>query len=112
MSRLSRGIRAGAGSRRLFDEEDRRYLDLLAGAGVLNYGHNPPGSSRGDQRYLAEAELSTLDLHTVAKRQFLDAFERHILVPRGPGPKIQFTGPTSNAIEAALKIAGSPAGTP
>ncbi|MFX5743139.1 hypothetical protein ABTE37_19565, partial [Acinetobacter baumannii] len=26
----------------LFDEEDRRYLDLLAGAGVLNYGHNPP----------------------------------------------------------------------
>ncbi|NWN23019.1 aminotransferase class III-fold pyridoxal phosphate-dependent enzyme, partial [Escherichia coli] len=44
--------------------------------------------------------------HTVAKRRFLDAFERHILVPRGLDYKIQFTGPTgTNAIEAALKIA-------
>ncbi|WP_137863195.1 MULTISPECIES: diaminobutyrate--2-oxoglutarate transaminase [unclassified Sphingomonas] len=91
----------------LFDEEDRRYLDLLAGAGVLNYGHNPPEIVAAISDYLAEGGIvHALDLHTVAKRRFLDAFERHILVPRGLDYKIQFTGPTgTNAIEAALKIA-------
>ena len=26
----------------LFDEEGRQYIDLFAGAGTLNYGHNNP----------------------------------------------------------------------
>jgi len=91
----------------LFDEEERRYLDLLVGAGVLNYGHNPPEIVAAVSRYLADGGIvHALDLHTVAKRRFLDAFECHILAPRGLDYKIQFTGPTgANAIEAALKIA-------
>jgi diaminobutyrate-2-oxoglutarate transaminase len=47
-----------------------------------------------------------LDLFTGAKREFLDAFERLVLLPRGLDHKVQFTGPTgTNAVEAALKLA-------
>ncbi|WP_033919670.1 diaminobutyrate--2-oxoglutarate transaminase [Sphingomonas sp. 37zxx] len=98
---------ARAQGAQLFDEEGRRFLDLLGGAGVMNYGHNPPGVVAAVSAYLADGGIvHALDLHTVAKRRFLEAFERCILAPRQLYYKIQFTGPTgANAIEAALKIA-------
>jgi hypothetical protein len=47
-----------------------------------------------------------LDLHTGPKREFLETFERLVLVPRGLDHRVQFTGPTgANAVEAALKLA-------
>jgi len=47
-----------------------------------------------------------LDLHTSAKRDFIDTFQRVILAPRGLDYKLQFPGPTgTNAVEAALKLA-------
>ena len=47
-----------------------------------------------------------LDLHTDTKADFLEAFERHILAPRGMDHRVMFTGPTgANAVEAAMKIA-------
>ena len=47
-----------------------------------------------------------LDMSTVAKREFLETFQRNILEPRGLDYKVQFPGPTgTNTVEAALKLA-------
>lgn len=91
----------------LWDEHGRQYVDFFAGAGTMNYGHNEPRMKAALVAYLADdAMLHSLDLHTVAKREFLEEFERTILVPRGLDYRIQFPGPTgTNAVEAALKLA-------
>ena len=91
----------------LFDAQGRSYLDFLAGAGSLNYGHNNPVLRQQLVDYiLANGITHSLDLHTEAKARFLNAFERCILEPRKLGYLVQFTGPTgTNAVEAAMKIA-------
>ncbi|TNY38144.1 diaminobutyrate--2-oxoglutarate transaminase [Thermomonospora catenispora] len=89
------------------DESGRVYLDFFAGAGSLNYGHNNPLLKQRLLRYLADDFIvHSLDAHTVAKREFLQAFHDIVLAPRGLDYKIQFPGPTgTNAVEAALKLA-------
>ncbi len=91
----------------LTDTEGRSYLDFLAGAGALNYGHNPPALVAAVMDYLrAGGVVHSLDLHTRAKGDFLERLEDIILAPRGLRYKVQFTGPTgANAVEAALKLA-------
>lgn len=91
----------------LTDATGRSYIDFLAGAGALNYGHNHDAIKAALMDYIAADGLTHgLDLHTVAKRRFLEKFEQQILRPRGLDYKVQFTGPTgTNAVEAALKIA-------
>ncbi|QIB64508.1 diaminobutyrate--2-oxoglutarate transaminase [Kineobactrum salinum] len=91
----------------LYDEEGHEYLDFLAGAGTLNYGHNNPAFKRKLIAYIEEDGISHgLDLHTRAKAEFLDTFNEKILKPRGLEFVMQFTGPTgTNAVEAALKLA-------
>ncbi|MBD3647055.1 MAG: aminotransferase class III-fold pyridoxal phosphate-dependent enzyme, partial [Pseudomonadales bacterium] len=91
----------------LFDESGREYIDFLAGAGSLNYGHNHPVLKSALRDYLDSDRITHgLDLHTRAKADFLTAFRNLILKPRGLNYRIQFTGPTgSNAVEAALKLA-------
>lgn len=91
----------------LYDEEGNAYLDFLAGAGTLNYGHNNPVLKEKLVAYLSEDNIvHGLDMHTVAKRDFLDMFDQVIFQPRNMNYIMQFTGPTgSNAVEAALKIA-------
>jgi diaminobutyrate-2-oxoglutarate transaminase len=91
----------------LRDEAGKRYIDFLSGAGALNYGHNNDAMrSRIIEYMTSDGIVHSLDLHTTAKRRFLEAFERYILAPRGLDYKIQFCGPTgTNAVEAALKIA-------
>ncbi|WP_375055165.1 diaminobutyrate--2-oxoglutarate transaminase [Zobellella sp. DQSA1] len=91
----------------LFDSNNRQYLDFLAGAGALNYGHNHPVLKQALLNYIAaDGVTHSLDLHTVAKSRFLEAFRNHILRPRQLDYRLQFTGPTgTNAIEAALKLA-------
>lgn len=91
----------------LFDQEGNRYLDFLAGAGSLNYGHNNPELKESLLDYISDDGVTHgLDMHTQAKEEFLDALRSHILQPRGLDYKIQFTGPTgTNAVEAALKLA-------
>ena len=83
------------------------YLDFFAGAGALNYGHNHPVLQQAAIDYLASgAVVHSLDTHTPAKRGFMEAFERHILEPRGLDHRLLFPGPTgTNAVEAALKTA-------
>ena len=92
---------------RLIDSEGHEYLDFLAGAGSLNYGHNNPVLKRALMEYIdVDGIAHGLDLHTRAKAEFLQAFRNIILEPRGLDYRLQFTGPTgTNAVEAALKIA-------
>src|SRR5882762_118509 len=92
----------------LRDVQGRRYLDFLAGAGSLNYGHNNPLFKDALIDYISQDGIThSLDLHTVAKERFLLAMHDVILAPRGLGDYVmQFTGPTgTNAVEAALKLA-------
>lgn len=91
----------------LWDVQGRRYLDFLAGAGSLNYGHNNPVLKKALLDYIEQdAVTHSLDLHTSAKERFLTAMRDIILAPRGLDYVTQFTGPTgANAVEAALKIA-------
>jgi diaminobutyrate-2-oxoglutarate transaminase len=92
----------------LRDVHGKRYLDFLAGAGSLNYGHNNPVFKEALIEYIEQDGIThSLDLHTVAKERFLLAMHEIILKPRGLGDYVmQFTGPTgTNAVEAALKLA-------
>jgi diaminobutyrate-2-oxoglutarate transaminase len=91
----------------LWDVRGHRYLDFLAGAGSLNYGHNNPVLKAALMEYLEGDSIThSLDLHTAAKEQFLEAMWKIVLEPRRLDYVIQFTGPTgANAVEAALKIA-------
>ncbi|MGE4532145.1 diaminobutyrate--2-oxoglutarate transaminase [Halomonas sp.] len=92
---------------RLTDEDGRQYIDFLAGAGTLNYGHNNPEIKQALLEYLAEDNIiHGLDFFTAAKRRYLEALEEIILKPRGLDYKVQFPGPTgTNAVEAAIRLA-------
>ena len=91
----------------LFTADGKRYLDFLAGAGAINYGHNNPYIKNAIVNYLSEDNiLHALDLFTVAKQDFLKAFDEIILKPKGLDYKIMCCGATgTNAVEAALKLA-------
>lgn len=98
----------------MYDEKGRRYIDFLAGAGTLNYGHNEPYIKSKLIEYLLGDNIGhSLDLHTVAKREFLETFNNVILKPRKLSYVAQFTGPTgTNAVEAAFKLARKVTGRP
>jgi diaminobutyrate-2-oxoglutarate transaminase len=91
----------------LHDVNGGRYLDFLSGCSSLNYGHNHPVLKRALLDYIeADGIAHGLDLHTSAKRSFLEALEEVILAPRGMNHRAMFTGPTgTNAVEAAIKLA-------
>lgn len=91
----------------LRDETGRTYLDFFAGAGALNYGHNPPELKPALLEYLADDGITHgLDMHTAAKGVFLEHLRGLVLAPRGLDHRVQFPGPGgTNAIEAALKLA-------
>ncbi|MCG7500131.1 diaminobutyrate--2-oxoglutarate transaminase [Vibrio sp. Of7-15] len=88
-------------------EQGKRYLDFLAGAGSLNYGHNHPTLKQSLLDYIEMDGIThSLDMHSNAKATFLEALQRCILSPRNLNYKVQFTGPTgTNAVEAAMKLA-------
>jgi len=88
-------------------ESGDKYLDFLAGAGSLNYGHNNPIFKQALLDYIESDGITHgLDMHSGAKAEFLTALQNHILEPRALNYKVQFTGPTgTNAVEAALKLA-------
>lgn len=90
----------------LYTQDGRGYIDFLAGAGSLNYGHNNPVLQESLIEYIRHNGIThSLDFHTAAKAEFLTALQEVILEPRGFDYRVQFTGPTgANAVEAALKI--------
>ncbi len=92
----------------LVTQDGKRYIDFLAGAGTLNYGHNHPVLKQALLDYIESDGITHgLDMYTAAKERFLETFNRLILEPRGMGDyRMQFTGPTgTNAVEAAMKLA-------
>ncbi|WP_321390289.1 diaminobutyrate--2-oxoglutarate transaminase [Emcibacter sp.] len=91
----------------LFDQKGKKYLDFLAGAGTLNYGHNHPFLKSRLLDYISRDGITHgLDMHTDAKENFLKTFDEVILAPRKMNYVVQFTGPTgTNAVEAAFKLA-------
>ena len=91
----------------LYDQDGNEYLDFLAGAGSMNYGHSNPAFKEKLLEYISKDGITnSLDLHTDAKGSFLETFKEKILNPRGYDYMLQFTGPTgTNAVEAALKVA-------
>ena len=91
----------------LHGEDGNQYVDFLAGAGALNYGHNNPFLKAKLMDYIEKNGVTHgLDLATTAKENFIRVFNRYILEERGFNYKMQFTGPTgTNAVEAAIKLA-------
>ena len=89
------------------DENGKQYIDFFCGAGALNYGHNNDYIKKRVIEYLeSDGIIHSLDMFTSAKRDFIEFFEKNVLLPRGFSYKIQFPGPTgTNAVEAALKLA-------
>ena len=106
-SRVLPGLFDTASGSILRDVRGREYIDFLAGAGSMNYGHNDPDMRGALVAHLSRNGItSSLDLYSEPKRRFLEAFEERVLVPRHLRYKVQFTGPTgANAVEAALKLA-------
>lgn len=96
----------------LYDENNKEYIDFLAGAGTLNYGHNNPKLKKALLDYIMDDGLTHgLDMWTTAKRDFLETLEDLVFKPRGLEYVVQFCGPTgTNAIEAALRIARNATG--
>lgn len=90
-----------------FDEDGQKYLDFFCGAGALNYGHNNDIIKSKVIDYLMDdGVIHSLDMYTVAKRDFIECLENKLLKPRGLDYKIMFPGPTgTNAVESALKLA-------
>jgi diaminobutyrate-2-oxoglutarate transaminase len=91
----------------VYDEDENEYIDFLAGAGALNYGHNHPVMRTKLIEYIESGGIThSLDLHTEAKKEFMEAYRDKILRPRDMDYTMMFTGPTgTNAVEAALKMA-------
>ena len=91
----------------MIDENEKEYVDFFAGAGALNFGHNPTIMNQRIIEYLqSDGIVHSMDMYTAPKREFLTYFQEKILAPRGLNYKIQFAGPTgTNAVEAAVKLA-------
>ena len=91
----------------MFDDQGKEYIDFFAGAGALNYGHNPDYMVEKMIAYLqSDGILHSMDMFTQPKQAFLDYFVSNVLKPRGLDYKIQFCGPTgTNAVECAVKLA-------
>ncbi len=96
----------GRGSE-IWDESGRRYIDFFAGAGALNYGHNPPEIKKRLIRYLTEDGIGhSLDMATTAKVRFIKRFNDVILSPRSLRYRLMFPGPTgADSIDCAVKLA-------
>nr|WP_314464363.1 diaminobutyrate--2-oxoglutarate transaminase [uncultured Clostridium sp.] len=91
----------------LYTQSGEAYIDFLAGAGALNYGHNNEYIKEKVLEYIASDNvIHNLDMYSVAKMEFINSFYEYILKPKNMDYKMQFCGPTgTNAVEAALKLA-------
>ncbi|MFD1708349.1 diaminobutyrate--2-oxoglutarate transaminase [Siminovitchia sediminis] len=92
---------------KLWDVNNREYIDFFAGAGALNYGHNHDKMKELLIKYIEEDAIThSLDMATMARGEFLKKFNQVILKPRNLDYKVMFPGPTgTNTVESALKIA-------
>src|SRR5699024_6691517 len=85
----------GASVSIMTDEQGKEYIDFLAGAGALSYGHNNRKRRSELIDYLtSDGMVHSLDMMTPAKRGCLQTFKELILEPRNLDYKILFPGPT------------------
>lgn len=91
---------------RVWSRDGASYLDFFSGAGAASYGHNHPAIVEPVLEYLRERGIvAALDMFTVARQGFLEAFERVALRGRHRY-RVQFAGPGgASAVDAALKLA-------
>ncbi len=91
----------------MYSADGTRYIDFLAVAGSMNYGHNNLEIKKAIMQYLEDDNIiNALDMYTEAKEEFLQTFNELILQPRKLNYKVMCCGPTgTNAVEAALKLA-------
>lgn len=92
---------------KLWDTDNKEYIDFFAGAGALNYGHNNENMQKKIVEYIqGNGIIHSLDMGTTPRKEFLERFQEVILKPRNLDYKIMFPGPTgTNTVESALKIA-------
>lgn len=92
---------------KVWDVDNKEYIDFFAGAGTLNYGHNNEQMKKLLLDYIEQDFIThSLDMATVARAEFLERFNEVILKPRNLDYKIMFPGPTgTNTVESALKLA-------
>ncbi|BAC12474.1 diaminobutyric acid aminotransferase [Oceanobacillus iheyensis HTE831] len=92
---------------KLWDKNGNEYIDFFAGAGALNYGHNPSEMQKVMIDYIQnDGVIHSLDMATAPRKKFLESFNEIILKPRNMDYKVMFPGPTgTNTVESALKIA-------
>lgn len=103
---------AAAEGHYLIDMDGNRYLDFLTGAGVHVLGHNHPATCSALAK-LDQPLLSTLDLSTTDKLEFLRTLQSTLPPAFQGDTKFHCCGPTgSDAIEAALKLASIYTGRP
>ncbi|GEO81286.1 aspartate aminotransferase family protein [Pararhodospirillum oryzae] len=94
----------------LIDQDGRRFLDFLGGAGVLLLGHNHP-DVQAALAAQARPVGNSLDLLTDAKLSFVETLHGVLPGDLARTHKIHFCGPTgSDAVEAALKLAARATG--
>lgn len=91
---------------KIWDVEEREYIDCLACAGALPLGHNHPVIMEAIDNFFKSGHiLQGLDIPTVAKYAFME--QLMLVLPRefSEEARIQFCGPTgSDAVEAAIKL--------
>ncbi|KGX87432.1 diaminobutyrate--2-oxoglutarate transaminase [Pontibacillus marinus] len=92
---------------KLWDVNQKEYLDFFSGAGALNYGHNDPNMKEKLIEYITDDGIThSLDMASTTKEKFLTTFNETILKPRNLDYKVMFPGPTgTNTVESALKLA-------
>jgi diaminobutyrate-2-oxoglutarate transaminase len=88
------------------DINGKSYIDFLAGAGALNFGHNHPELVKCVLDHLAQGKIiHSPDADTETRAEFRQVLGK-VLELEENKYKIIFPGPTgTNAIEVALKIA-------
>lgn len=90
----------------MIDSSGKKYIDCLAGAGTLAFGHNHPKIISSIKKYLDEGGLlHGLDLSTPAKINFSKKLISCLPKEMQDEVKIHFCGPAgTDATEAAIKL--------
>lgn len=98
---MSRGFLA-----KMWDVDQREYIDCLACAGALPLGHNHPYVMEKVAAFIKSGHImQALDIPTVAKHDFLEQLMLTLPTEFAMNARIQFCGPTgSDAVEAVLKL--------
>jgi diaminobutyrate-2-oxoglutarate transaminase len=92
------------------DLDGNLFIDFLAGAGVLSFGHNHPELVEAAIRQMS-VFTHGLDMPSPAKDAFTEAQLSMLPEQMRDQMKIQFCGPTgANAVDAAIKLAKTATG--